>query len=256
MGELISLAERRAARADAHAPPARPRVTLLLRPRVAVDVPGGRARRAAASPACAGSPPSATALAGRPRRAAALRSAPPSERADALRLPLVWPERAPDGRAQRDARRRAWPPSAAAPRRSCSPPAGWRSAAATTSTTPRSSPRRPRPPASPSTTRSRPPASVRRDGADGAAPRCGCWRRAPTRCRRCVVGRTLFGGEHRLRRGGRGGRGRRSRAAGAPHARRLSRAPGAPTRLATIQGDAPRSRCSASTTGSARATRA
>ena len=90
-----------------------------------------------------------------------------------------------------------WPPSAAAPRRSCSPRRAWRSAAASTSTTPRSSPR-PRPrPGSACATRSSPPATraatgrSRRPGAALLAAGATC---LPA----LRVGRLLFCGEDRL----------------------------------------------------------
>ena len=139
MGEVISLAERAHARVAAAQiardgwPAAR---DVLLRPRLAVDVPGGRARRPAVSRRASGA-----------RRA---RRAPSARRADdigprgrrgapsALGMPLVWPERWPAHRPRRDARRRAGRRARAAPRRSCSPRAAWPSAAASTSTIPRS----------------------------------------------------------------------------------------------------------------------
>src|SRR6478672_1106788 len=108
MGELISLAERRAARAEAHAPPIRPRVGFFF------DL---------ASPW--------TYLA--------------AERVDRRFADVRWQPAV--GEALPGARDLATPSAAARPS-SCSPPAAWPSAAATTSTTPRSWPRRPRPPTS------------------------------------------------------------------------------------------------------------
>ena len=104
MGELISLAERRAARADADAPLARPRASFYFDLASPWHVPGGRARRPAlrrralAAGHRRGAP-------GRPPTAVALRGAA-EERADELQMPLVWPEPLARGRAQRDARRR------------------------------------------------------------------------------------------------------------------------------------------------------
>src|ERR1700704_6230554 len=96
MGELISLAERRAARAEAHAPSVRPRVSFFFdlaspwtyltaervdqrfadvrwQPAIGAALPGGRD-------------------AGAQREAV-------EERADELRMPLVWPEaQVADGR--------------------------------------------------------------------------------------------------------------------------------------------------------------
>jgi 2-hydroxychromene-2-carboxylate isomerase len=92
MGELISLAERRAARAEAHAPPARPRVSFFFdlaspwtylaaervdrrfadvrwQPAIGEALPGGRDA---------------------PAQRAAI-----EERADELQMPLVWPEAQP-----------------------------------------------------------------------------------------------------------------------------------------------------------------
>ena len=93
MGELISLAERRAARAEAHAPPARPRVgfffdlaspwTYLAAERVDRRFADVRWQ-----------PAIGEALPGRPRRRS--RSARAAEeRADELQMPLVWPEPQP-----------------------------------------------------------------------------------------------------------------------------------------------------------------
>ena len=124
--------------------------------------------------------------------AAAVRRAA-EERAAALRLPLVWPERFPDRGPRRDAGRRATPPSAAAAPRSCWPRRGWRSAAASTSTIPRSSPRPPPPRASCSTTAlhaARDEAPRRRDRGRRAAR---CSRPAPTGCRRCASGARCTG---------------------------------------------------------------
>jgi 2-hydroxychromene-2-carboxylate isomerase len=93
MGELISLAERRAARAEAHAPPMRPGVSFLFdlaspwtyltaervdrrfadvrwQPAIGEALPGGRDAAAAQREAV-------------------------EQRADELRLPLVWPEAVP-----------------------------------------------------------------------------------------------------------------------------------------------------------------
>ena len=92
MGELISLAERRAARAEAHAPPVRPRVTFffdLASPWTYLAAE--RVDRCFADvrwqPAIGEALPSARELASQ-RRAA-------EQRADELQLPLVWPEAQP-----------------------------------------------------------------------------------------------------------------------------------------------------------------
>ena len=130
------------------------------------------------------------------------------------------------------------PPSTAAPRSSCSPPAAWPSAAATTSTTPRSWPRRPPPPASACDECLHAAGEMRRDGAmEQAALRL--LSQGADALPVLVVGRALFCGEHRLRRGGR----RRQRAprgapAGAPQLRRLSQVPARADAPGRIQGDA------------------
>jgi 2-hydroxychromene-2-carboxylate isomerase len=89
MGELISLAERRAARAEAHAPPARPRVSFffdLASPwtYLAAERVDRRFAEVRWQPAIGEALPGARDLASR-RRAA-------EQRADELQLPLVWPE--------------------------------------------------------------------------------------------------------------------------------------------------------------------
>ena len=151
--------------------PQAPLAGLLLRPRLAGDVPGRRAGRPPASPVVAWRRPCADALGAGRARSRSERGVPPSARAATLRLPLVWPERRPARRRAPCASRRS-PASAAAAPPSCSPPAAWRSAAASTSTTPRCSPRPPRPPSLPlddclerrRTTRAR-----RRDGGAAAS---------------------------------------------------------------------------------------
>ena len=92
MGELISLAERRAARAEAHAPPARPRVSFyfdLASPwtYLAAERVDRRFADVRWQPAIGEALPGAGDLA-RQRRAA-------EERAAELQLPLVWPEPQP-----------------------------------------------------------------------------------------------------------------------------------------------------------------
>jgi 2-hydroxychromene-2-carboxylate isomerase len=92
MGELISLAERRAARAEAHAPPARPRVGFffdLASPwtYLAAERVDRRFADVRWQPAIGEALPSARELASQ-RRAA-------EQRADELQLPLVWPEAQP-----------------------------------------------------------------------------------------------------------------------------------------------------------------
>ena len=92
MGELISLAERRAARAEAHAPPARPRVSFffdLASPwtYLAAERVDRRFADVRWQPAIGEALPSARELASQ-RRAA-------EQRADELQLPLVWPEAQP-----------------------------------------------------------------------------------------------------------------------------------------------------------------
>jgi 2-hydroxychromene-2-carboxylate isomerase len=92
MGELISLAERRAARAEAHAPPARPRVSFffdLASPwtYLAAERVDRRFAEVRWQPAIGEALPGARDLASR-RRAA-------EQRADELQLPLVWPEALP-----------------------------------------------------------------------------------------------------------------------------------------------------------------
>ena len=120
MGESSTRgAQGRGAAPDAQAR-SRSRARVLLRPRVSVHVPRGRARRARVrrtSPGrrrrrrrCSGAAsPTIRARAERVRDAA-------EERAAALRLPLVWPERFPTAGARRDARRRPTRPSRAAAR--------------------------------------------------------------------------------------------------------------------------------------------
>lgn len=92
MGELISLAERRAARAEAHAPPARPRVSFffdLASPwtYLAAERVDRRFAEVRWQPAVGEALPSARDLAG--QRLAV------EERAAELQLPLVWPEAEP-----------------------------------------------------------------------------------------------------------------------------------------------------------------
>ena len=92
MGDLISLAERRAARAEAHAPPVRPRVSFffdLASPwtYLAAERVDRRFADVRWQPAVGEALPGARDLAA--RRAAA------QERADELQLPLVWPEAQP-----------------------------------------------------------------------------------------------------------------------------------------------------------------
>ena len=92
MGELISLAERRAARAEAHAPPARPRVGFffdLASPwtYLAAERVDRRFADVRWQPVVGEALPVARDLAAQ-RRAA-------EERADELQLPLVWPEAQP-----------------------------------------------------------------------------------------------------------------------------------------------------------------
>jgi 2-hydroxychromene-2-carboxylate isomerase len=92
MGELISLAERRAARAEAHAPPARPRVSFyfdLASPwtYLAAERVDRRFADVRWQPAIGEALPGARELASQ-RRAA-------EQRADELQLPLVWPEAQP-----------------------------------------------------------------------------------------------------------------------------------------------------------------
>ena len=89
MGELISLAERRAARAEAHAPPARPRVSFffdLASPwtYLAAERVDRRFADVRWQPAIGDALPGARDLAG--QRGAV------EERADELQMPLVWPE--------------------------------------------------------------------------------------------------------------------------------------------------------------------
>src|SRR6185437_12412436 len=92
MGELISLAERRAARAEAHAPPIRPRVGFffdLASPwtYLAAERVDRRFADVRWQPAVGEALPGARDLA--TQRGAA------EERADELQLPLVWPEAQP-----------------------------------------------------------------------------------------------------------------------------------------------------------------
>ena len=233
MGELISLAERRAARAEAHAPPVRPRVsfffdlaspwTYLAAERVdrrfadvrwqpAIgEAPAGRARR-------------------RPRSAAPSRSAPTSCSCRwcgprRSRRPGAAPCASPPS-----------PPSAAARRSSCSPPAAWPSAAATTSTIPRSWPRRPPPPTSAWTSACSAAGELRRDGPmEQAALRLLA--QGADALPVLVVGRALFCGEHRLPEAAAAFSGRR--AAPPPARRTLRRLSGAAADApGRIQGDA------------------
>ena len=92
MGELISLAERRAARAEAHAPPVRPRVSFLFDlaspwTYLAAERVDQRFAEVRWQPAVGEALPVARDLAGQ-RRAV-------EERAAELQLPLVWPEAQP-----------------------------------------------------------------------------------------------------------------------------------------------------------------
>ena len=92
MGELISLAERRAARAEAHAPPVRPRVGFffdLASPwtYLAAERVDRRFADVRWQPAIGEALPVARDV-GAQRRAA-------EERADELQLPLVWPDAQP-----------------------------------------------------------------------------------------------------------------------------------------------------------------
>jgi 2-hydroxychromene-2-carboxylate isomerase len=92
LGELISLAERRAARAEAHAPPVRPRVSFffdLASPwtYLAAERVDRRFAEVRWQPAVGDALPGARDLAG--QRAAV------QERADELQMPLVWPEAQP-----------------------------------------------------------------------------------------------------------------------------------------------------------------
>jgi 2-hydroxychromene-2-carboxylate isomerase len=92
MGELISLAERRAARAEAHAPPVRPRVGFFFDiaspwTYLAAERVDRRFADVRWQPAVAEALPAARDLAAQ-RRAA-------EERAAELQLPLVWPEAQP-----------------------------------------------------------------------------------------------------------------------------------------------------------------
>jgi 2-hydroxychromene-2-carboxylate isomerase len=92
MGELISLAERRAARAEAHAPPARPRVSFffdLASPwtYLAAERVDRRFAEVRWQPAVGEALPGGRDLAAHRRLA--------EERAAELQLPLVWPESQP-----------------------------------------------------------------------------------------------------------------------------------------------------------------
>jgi len=92
MGELISLAERRAARAEAHAPPVRPRVSFffdLASPwtYLAAERVDRRFAEVRWQPAVGEALPGARDL-DRQRGVA-------QERADELHMPLVWPEEQP-----------------------------------------------------------------------------------------------------------------------------------------------------------------
>ena len=213
MGELISLAERRTARAEAHAPPIATARELLLRPRVAVDVPGRRARGPAVRRCALAAGHRRGASGG--RDAGAQRGAV-AERAEELQMPPVWPRCRHGGRSAMRVAALAVERGRAAD--SCWPPAAWRSAAATTSTIPRSSPTRRPPPTSAWPSACRPPAKLRRDGPlEQAALRL--LSQGADALPVLVVGRALFCGEHRLRRGGRRRqRAPRGAAAGAPHA--------------------------------------
>ena len=89
MGELISLAERRTARAEAHAPPARPRVSFffdLASPwtYLAAERVDRRFADVRWQPAIGEALPG--------ERDATAQRAAAEERADELQMPLVWPE--------------------------------------------------------------------------------------------------------------------------------------------------------------------
>ena len=117
--------------------------------------------------------------------------------AAAARVARALPRR----RSRRHARGVVRLPSRAAAPRSRSRPAGSRSAAASTSTIPRSSPRRPPPPASGSTAACRRSASCAAT-ARSRRPGAGCCRRARTGCPRCGSGARCSGartGSPRLR---------------------------------------------------------
>src|SRR3954447_16350541 len=92
MGELISLAERRAARAEAHAPPVRPRVSFffdLASPwtYLAAERVDRRFAEVHWHPAVGEALPGA--------RDAPTQRGAARVRADELQLPLVWPEAQP-----------------------------------------------------------------------------------------------------------------------------------------------------------------
>ena len=202
MGDVIRLAERREARRAGREGRRRERsrARVLLRSLVPVHVPRRRARRARVRRGV-WTPASADALrrscladddvaAAAVRRAAEERAA---DAAHAARLARALPDR----RVGRDARRRPRRRGRPRRRRSCSRRPGSRSAAGSTSTIPRSSPRRPPPRASCSTTacarratraataRSRPPGrALLAAGAD----------RLPA----LRVGRALYWGERRV----------------------------------------------------------
>ena len=127
-----------------------------------------------------------------PRGAADCRSAA-EERAAALRLPLVWPERFPEAGARRDARRRPTRPSRAAARAFVLAAARLAFCGGFDLDDPRSWPRRPPPRASAGRTACTPRGDARPRRRDrGGGPRA-CWRRAPTGCRRCASGARCSG---------------------------------------------------------------
>ena len=136
---------------------------------------------------CLGRRPRGRGARPRRRRAARRRAAAAAGVARAL------PARGAGRHARRGLRGRAGPRA----RRSCSPPAGSRSAAASTSTTRRSSPRRRPPPASRSRTASTPRATsgatARRGGRAASCSAAGADRLPVLR-----VGRSLFWGEQRV----------------------------------------------------------
>ena len=203
MGDVIRLAERRAARRTRNTPQRTRRrgssscSTSVVRSRT--SPPSGSSARSTTWCGRRRALTSLTLRLGRgdpdadARRAAA--SPPSSARASCgCRScgPSATPLRCPPRCARPPTR-----PSRAAARRSCSRPAGSRSAAASTSTTRRSSPRRPRRPASAWTAACRRSATSRAT-ARSKAPGGTCWPPAPTGCRRCGSGVSLFWGENRV----------------------------------------------------------
>ena len=194
MGELISLAERRTARAEAHAPPVRPRVSFyfdLASPwtYLAAERVDQRFADVRWAPAVGDG------TAGRARRRRAARRGRGARRraAHAAGVARVG------GRCPGAARCASppWRSSAAARRSSSWPPAAWPSAAATTSTIPRSWPRRPPPPAWACPDCLHAAGELRRDvPLEQAALRL--LSQGADALPVLVVGRALFCGEHRL----------------------------------------------------------